>query len=54
MNQSWKMKRAFSLIEPRINQYLDSFNAKSLKKIDFTFNKKNYESLADIIFVVKE
>ena len=54
MEQSWRMKRAFSLIEPKVNSYLDTFNALSLKKIDFTFNKKSYESLADIIFVVKE
>lgn len=54
MEQSWKMKRAFSLIEPQVNQYLDSFNSNSLKKIDFIFNKRVFESLADIIFVVKE
>lgn len=54
MNQSWKMKRAFSLIEPKVNTYLDSFKENSLKKIEFTFNKKMYESLADIIFVLKE
>lgn len=54
MDQSWKMKRAFSIIEPQVNNYLDSFNSSSLKKIDFTFNKKSYMSLADIIFVVKE
>ena len=54
MEQSWRMKRAFSLIEPKVNSYLDTFNDQSLKKINFTFNKKSYESLADIIFVVKE
>lgn len=54
INNSWKMKRAFSLIEPKVNAYLDSFTTKSLKKIDFVFSKKTYESLADIIFVVKE
>ena len=54
MDQSWKMKRAFSLIEPQVNDYLNRFNSHSLKKIDFTFNKRAYESLADIIFVVKE
>jgi len=48
------MKQAFSLIEPQVNQYLDSFNSNSLKKIDFIFNKRAFESLADIIFVVKE
>lgn len=40
MNQSWKMKRAFSLIEPKVNTYLDSFSENSLKKIEFTFSKK--------------
>lgn len=54
MEQSWKMKRAFSLIEPKVNDYLNSFNNKSLKEIEFTFNKKVYKSLADIVFIVKE
>ncbi|WP_434501949.1 hypothetical protein [Prevotella sp.] len=54
MEQSWKMKRAFTLIEPKVKDYLDAFNAQSLKQIDFMFNKKTYKSLADIIFVVKE
>lgn len=53
MRQSWKMKRAFSLIEPKVKDYLNSFTSNSLKKVNFTFNKKPYESLADIIFVVK-
>ncbi len=54
MSQSWKMKRAFNLIEPKVNDYLENFTADSLKKIDFTFKGKSYSSLADIIFVVKE
>lgn len=54
MNQSWKMKRAFSLIEPEVNRYIDNFNANSLKKIEFEFNKKKYTSLADAIFIVKK
>lgn len=53
MKQSWKMKRAFTLIEPTVNSYLDSFNAHSLKKINFTFNQKNYTSLSNIIFITK-
>ena len=53
MSQSWKMKRAFPLIEPKVQSYLDSFTNQSLKKIDFTFKKQNYSSLADVIFVVK-
>ena len=53
MSQSWKMKRAFSLIEPKVQNYLDGFTDGSLKKIDFVFKKQNYSSLADVIFVVK-
>lgn len=53
MGQSWKMKRAFSLIEKEVNAYLETFTDTSLKKIDFTFKKQNYSSLADVIFVVK-
>ena len=53
MKQSWKMKRAFTLIEPTVNNYLDSFKAHSLKKINFKFNQKNYTSLSDIIFITK-
>ena len=53
MSQSWKMKRAFTLIEPKVQSYLEAFTNQSLKKIDFTFKKQNYTSLADIIFVVK-
>lgn len=54
MKQSWKMKRAFTLIEPTVNDYLKSFNAHSLKKINFTFNQKNYTSLSNIIFIIKK
>lgn len=54
IKQSWKMKRAFSLIEPKINDYLNNFTANSLKKINFIFNKQNYTALSDIIFIMKE
>lgn len=50
---SWKMKRAFSLIEPMVQNYLDTFSNESLQRIDFTFKKQSYSSLADVIFVVK-
>nr|WP_302828915.1 hypothetical protein [uncultured Bacteroides sp.] len=53
MNQSWKMKRSFSLIEPKINNYLDNFDENSLKEVRFVFKKNIYTSLADIIFIVK-
>lgn len=52
--QSWKMKRAFNLIEPKVNDYLNNFTHNSLKKIDFTFKGKAYSSLADVIFVIKQ
>lgn len=54
MSQSWKMKRAFSLIEPKVNDYLNNFNTNLLKEISFTFKKDSYKSLADVVFVVKE
>ena len=53
MSESWKMKRAFSLIEPKIKNYLDNFNEESLQEINFTFKDNQYKSLADVIFVMK-
>lgn len=51
--QAWKMKRAFSLIEPKIIQYIENFSFDSLKRVEFEFNKKKYSTLSDILFVVK-
>ena len=51
--QSWKMKRAFALIEPKVNDYLDNFNEESLKEVNFAFKGFEYKSLADVIFIVK-
>lgn len=51
--QAWKMKRAFSLIEPKIKQYIESFSSASLKKVQFEFKKRKYSTLADILFIVK-
>lgn len=53
MNDSWKMKRAFNLIEPQIIQYLNNYNINTLSEVNFTFKKNTYKSLADAIFVVK-
>lgn len=47
------MKRAFSLIEPKIRQYIENFSSNSLKKIEFEYKKKMYSTLSDILFVVK-
>ena len=52
-SQSWKMKRAFSLIEPIVKKYLDGFDDNTLHKIDFTFKKQRYSCFADVIFIVK-
>ncbi len=54
MNQSWKMKRAFSLIEPKVKDYLQQFNFNSLKNIEFIFNHNKYRCLADTIFIIKK
>ena len=54
MAQSWKMKRAFQVMEPKIKQYLDDFNPQSLQTVHFTFKGKSYRSLADAIFVIQE
>ena len=51
--QAWKMKRAFSLIEPKIKHYIETFSSESLKKIQFEFKKRTYSTLSDILFVVK-
>lgn len=53
ISQSWKMKRAFSLIEPKVKNYLDNFTEGSLKEINFTFKGNHYKSLADVIFITK-
>lgn len=53
ISQSWKMKRAFALIEPKVQNYLDTFSKESLKTINFSFKKQDYTSLADALFVVK-
>lgn len=53
MKDSWKMKRAFALIEPKVKEYLDNFNEESLKEINFKFKGNQYKSLSDVIFVVK-
>lgn len=52
-DQSWKMKRAFSLIEPKVAEYIEHFTPDSLKKIDFKYSGKSYSSLADVLFVIK-
>ena len=51
--ESWKLKRAFDIIEPKVNEYLNTFQENTLKHIKFQFKGKQYQSLSDIIFIVK-
>ena len=53
LSESWKLKRAFSLIEPKVKTYLDNFSDNSLKEINFTFKGNAYKTLADVIFIIK-
>ena len=53
MEESWKMKRAFDLISPKVKDYMDNFSEKNLKDVHFTFEGRLYHCLADIIFIVK-
>lgn len=53
MADSWKMKRKFELLEPIISRYITSFEPSKLKEIDFSYNGRQYKSLADVLFVIK-
>lgn len=50
---SWKLKRAFSLIEPKIETYINEFSDSSLKKIRFSYKGLNYNTFSDTIFITK-
>lgn len=52
-DQSWTMKRAFSIIEPKVKSYIENFSASTLKNITFGFKKREYTALADTLFIVK-
>lgn len=54
-NNSWKLKRNIELLRPSINEYLDKFSSKNIDNLKVTFNykEKNYQALADIIFIIK-
>lgn len=55
--ESWKMKRAFNKIEPKVDNYLKNFQKQKTQPIRFKYNKKPhqgvYQVYADVIFVVK-
>ncbi|MFC2325321.1 MAG: hypothetical protein ACFNO7_01890 [Bacteroides sp.] len=51
--QSWKLKRAFDMLTPKINSYLSSFAVEQLSEISFTHQGRMYTSLSDSLFVLK-
>ena len=52
-SQSWKLKRAFELLKPKIDSYLTTFTASQLTPISFSHQGRNYKALADTLFIVK-
>ena len=52
--ESWKLKRNFELLDPVITNYLNNFNFNNVKKINFEFGGKAYETYSDIIFIINE
>lgn len=54
---SWKMKRAFTKIEPEVSKYILNFDKDKLKPLSFTYTKNPYKGTynvyADTIFIVK-
>lgn len=54
LEDSWKLKRDFERLSPEITQYVENFDAKNLKTIDFEYKGNKYSAKADILFVVKK
>lgn len=50
---SWKLKRDFTLLEKNINLYLDTFSESNMRTISFTHSGRKYQALADILFIIK-
>ena len=53
IENSWKLKRIFTLLNNNIKAYLDGFDSASFKSqmIDFNFLNKKYRAAADILFI---
>lgn len=52
---AWSLKRNVDLLRPKIFDFLDNFNLKSLSdmKVDFTYKGKAYHSYSEAIFIEK-
>lgn len=51
--QSWKMKRAFSLIEPAVEEYIKKFSADTLKPVRLNYKNEEFTALADTLFIIR-
>ncbi|MDR1694111.1 MAG: hypothetical protein LBR70_02825 [Lactobacillaceae bacterium] len=51
LTESWKLKRNFDLLKPKVKAYLDGFSATNLEVVNFQFKNKSYTSLADALFI---
>jgi len=52
LTESWKLKRNFELLRPKIKAYIDNFNSGNLEKVNFQFKNRSYNSLADALFII--
>lgn len=54
-DSSWKLRRNLDLLKPTINHYLDDFTSKNIEdlRVNFRYATKEYNCLADCIFVTK-
>ncbi len=52
---AWSLKRNVDLLRPKIFDFLDNFNLKSLPdmKVDFTYKGKAYHSYSEAVFIEK-
>ncbi len=54
LSESWKLKRNFDLLAPKIKKYLDAFKPANLATVSFSFNNRVYTSRADALFITQE
>ncbi|WP_446425423.1 hypothetical protein, partial [Mailhella sp.] len=54
LSESWKLKRNFNIIRPKVFEYLDNFTKDSMlnNSIEFEFSGRKYNTFADIIPII--
>lgn len=50
---SWQLKRNVDLLEPKIKEYLKTFDEKALTNLTFRYEEKEYSALCDTIIIEK-